>query len=466
MSTIALDITTAPYPTIANNIETRIYLQSDPLAIVASLNYAAPHLERVWAFPGLTRANYLFRIFEMSGSAIVRQLGGDMDVNPSSAPPVAFKITEQVCADLTPNFTSGVNVATFDGTGGGPDWRGWDISTLDRIGTGPMKKNIDYTWNKTTGVLTLLQPGDLFGPNEWFNVDFTAQTQDVTDSVPTTVPLFSTPKLITANYPVSAGGDMGGVLILDPTGNYLEVQLPHLDTVVAGKLLTIEMRRASVNKCGKLITWPGQTIDWLQGGRGDLYICPQETISLYKFIDPSGPTSMWRVLNPNGNWLRLGEQVTDDNVAANVVNKVLMAGADGDILALARIYNDYVTQLGAQVCNYDDWTTGNNKYKFSLANSTVPANAGKFKIPDRRNTTDKNTDGTILPGVFQAASVGAFPLTLTGIKMRKSGTSNMVVVMANISDADLGTQAVNFGTVNTGVENRVNGVITRKYLLV
>jgi hypothetical protein len=43
-----------------------------------------------------------------------------------------------------------------------------------------------------------------------------------------------------------------------------------------------------------------------------------------------------------------------------------------------------------QVVNYDDWTTGNNKYFYSLANSSNPANAGKFMIPDRRNLFERN----------------------------------------------------------------------------
>lgn len=480
MTTLALDIVTGAYPTIANNIETRIYLQSDPLAIVASLNYPAPHPQRVWAYPGLERANYLFRIFEMSGSSIVRQLGEDMDVNPSSNGGVSQRATEQIVADTTIGFTSGVNVVTFDGTDGAEDWRGWDIDTLDLIGSGPMKKGIDYSWNVTTATLTLLTVGAIFNPEEWFNVDFALQITDVTDSVPASIPAFSTPKIIRANYPVSAGGDMGGLLILDPTGVYLEIQLPDLSTVVAGKLLRIEMRRASVNKCVKILTWTGQTIDWLQGGRGDLYICPQESLSLYKFIDitdPDHPVSMWRVLDPNGNWLRLGEQVTDDNVSANVFNKVLMAGADGDVLAQARIYNDHVTQMGGQVCNYDDWATGSNRYKFSLANSAIPGNAGKFKFPDRRNKFERITDGTRLPGDFQDQQLlshdhvthGKGPivqgiinwfLSITNNRYSQGGGTDRIGGKNGSPDTAMRTGDTG------GAENRPANIAIRKYLLV
>jgi hypothetical protein len=258
---------------------------------------------------------------------------------------------------------------------------------------------VDFSYNKTLGTLTLLAAGDVFNPLEWFNVQFAAQTNNVTSSSPAILPAFSTPKLIIADYTVSVGTDMGGLLILDPSGVYLQVSLPDLTTVPVGKLLTIEMRRASVNKCARIATSTGNTIDWLQGGRNDLYICPQESLALYRFVDPAGSTTgMWRVYNPFGNWLRVGEQIADDNLAANVYNKALMNGGRLDVLAFARLYNDHVTQLGTQVVNYDDWTTGNNKYKYSLANSANPANAGKFFVPDRSNQFERITDGARAPG--------------------------------------------------------------------
>lgn len=467
MATVSIDIFTGAYPTIANNIEIRVYTQADPLAIVTSLNHAGPHAADTWSFPGLDRTNYLFRIFEMSGSSIVRQLGGDMNIVPTSKGGVAQRATEQIEADVTPNFTSGVNTVTMDGTSGSPDWRGWDISTLDLMGNGPMKRGIDYSYDSATGQLVLLQPGDLFGPNAWFNVDFAAQVTAGTDSVPTTFPQFATPQIITANYSVSAGGDFGGLLIVKPAGNYLEILLPDIASVVAGKVLTIEMAPAAINKCGKVLTQAGQVIDWLQGNRPDLYMCPQESLSVYKFIDPSGPTSEYRVYRPFGNFTRVGEQIADDNAAVNVFNKVLFDGSSLGVLQYARLYNDFILNLPAgEAVDYDDWTTGNNKYKYSLANSSNPANAGKFMIPDRRGLVDKNISGARLPGDFEDAQVGAFNLTLTGSRMRKSGTSNEVIVMKNISDAVIGPADVNFGTINTGKENAVKNVGVRKYLLV
>jgi hypothetical protein len=473
---------------IATPIEIRVYAQSDPLAIVASERHDAPHPADSWSFPGLDRTNYLFRIFQMADmvtNMIIQQLGDDMNVVPGSNNGVAYKATEQIRVDTTPGFVSGVNTVTFDGTSGTEDWRGWDIATLDRIGADSMKRGLDYSYNKTTGTITLLQPGDLFIADEWFNVDFQIQISNSVQSVPASYPAFTIPKVIVANYNVNAGTDFGSLLIVRPAGNYLELMIPDIATVVAGKVLTIEMARAAVQKCAKLIFQAGQVLDWLLGNRSSLYICPQESISIYKFIDTSGgaPVSMWRVYgSPFGNFTRVGEQVVDDNIPANVFNKALLAGEDGDVLQYARFYNDYILQLpGAEVVNYDDWGTGNNKYKFSLANSSNPANAGKFKFANRSNIFERITDGARKPGDFQAQQL----LQHKHIMMADGPISAPGQPPLYLSTSDTGPYAhswsgggtAGFGALTApdpnlrtgqtgGAENIPNNIAVRKYVMV
>jgi hypothetical protein len=481
MSTLSLDIWTGAYPSIADDIEIRVYTQADPLAVVTSLRHGPPHLADSWSFPGLERTNYLFRIFEMSGGTTIRQLGDDMNVVPGSTNGVAYRATEQIQADTTIGFVSGINIVIFDGTDGKEDWRGWDIATLDRIGLDSMRKDVDYTYDKATGTITLLQEGDVFGPLEWFNVDFATQITEVTESVPDSFPQFSTPQIITADYSVNSGTDFGGLLIIKPSGNYLEIAFPDIATVVAGKLITIEMAAAGVNKCAKLIFQAGQTLDWLLGARPDLYICPNESISIYKFIDTTGddPVSMWRVYgDPGGNFKKVGEQVADDNIAGNVFNKVLFDGGILDNKQFARLYNDFILSLpGGQVVNYDDWTTGNNKYKYSLANSSNPANTGKFHVPDRRDLFERITDGTRLPGDWQDQMLllhdhvthgkGAFLqgvinwfLSITNNRYSQGGGSDKI-------GGKNGSPDTNMRTGDTGgAENRPANIAIRKYLLV
>ena len=105
---------------------------------------------------------------------------------------------------------------------------------------------------------------------------------------------------------------------------------------------------------------------------------------MYKFSRPGGDPE-WRLCDVDGNFKRVGETVFDDNVSADVVNKQLLDGSSLDKFQYARLYEELVLELpGSQVVDYDSWSTGNNKYLFSLANSSNPANANKFKIPDRR----------------------------------------------------------------------------------
>ena len=468
MSTVALDIWTGAYPSITHDITIKVYAQSAPLAVVASLTHTPPHLADSWSFPGLDRTNYLFRIFETNDGTILQQLGGDMNVIPGSAGGVNYRATEQIQADVTVGVVSGLNTFTLDGTSGSEDWRGWDFDTIDRIGTGPMKRNVDYTWVPATAKFTLLAAGDLIASHEWFNVQFAAQIVAGSSSVPTNIPRFFTPKIITANYNIDAGADMGGLLIIDPATNYIELQLPDITTVVAGRVLDVEMRRQGFMKCMKLKTLGSDYIDWLQGARPDLYACPQESFSIYKFTDPSGPTDMWRIYKPDGNFRCVGQWLYDDADPGDVYNnKILGIGSSIDKFQFARLYNDYVLNLPpSQVCSYDSWATGNNKYKFSFADSADPTKVNQFHIPDRSNTTDKTTDGTLLPGAYQPAQVGAFALTVNGVTIQKSGTNNKIIALGNVNDAVLGTPAVNLGTVNAGLENRVASVISRKYILV
>lgn len=467
MATVNLNIYTSAYPSITNDIEINLYLQSDDTAVIATVRKAAPHGLHTWSFPGLTPSNYLFRIFEIAGSTIVQQLGDDMDVVPGSAGDVLFRATEQIEAGSTVGFTAGTNTFTFDGTGGTEDWRGWDIDTADRMSIGPMKKNLDYSWNKTTGVFTLLVSGDVFGPLEWFNISFAAQTSDVASSVPVIIPTVTATIVSGSSYTIDATTDFGKTILIDPSGNYAEIQLPDIATVTAGKIISFEMRRASVQKCAKILTMGADVIDWLAGNRSDIFICPNEFISLYKFIDPAGPTSMWRVLNPIGNYATVGRQFNDDNLPVNVFNQILMDGADADVLQFARLYNDYVLQLaGGQAVNYDDWATGNNKYKFSLANSSIGANAGKFKIPDRRNAFDRNTDGTRIPGDYQIEMIGPHAHAERAYTAGGGGTGPNIFVVGFFVKIGSLLDGQAMTANNTGTENRPANYATRKYLLV
>ncbi len=411
MSTVVLDIYTSAWPAITNYIKCNVYAQSSPSAVVVSItDTTAGHPARTWSFPGLIRANYRFEFLEVTSGGTIIQSLGSMTAVPPSLSNYTFRVPIQIQCGVTTGVLSDINILTLDGTGGAPDIRTWDIS-IERIGLGTMKDSIDYTYNKSTGSITLVNSGDLFQLNEWFNISFIPQANSVTDSVPS-LNVFKAATFINNNYSVTTD-DFGAKLILKPTtsNGYLEIQLPDIATVVENRVLFIEM---ATGTCAKFITNTGDVINWL-GSRTNLFICPNEMISIYKTIDPSGPTSAWRIHDAFGNFINVGQVVTEDQIQANVFNKVALVGNQCDIYQHARLYNDFVLNLpSAQVCNYDDWSTGNNKYKYSLANSSDIGNANKFMVPDRRNMFERNIGGTRNAGDFQTDTVGTHDHVMHG----------------------------------------------------
>lgn len=466
MATVNVNIYTGPYPSISNPIEIRIYAQSAPTAVLDTRQKPSPHLNDTWSFPGLPVTNYLFRIFEMdvTGTTIVQQLGSDMDVVPGTLNSVAFKATEQIAGGFTTGFNAGASSAVFDGTGGTEDWRGWDISTFDRIGAGgPLIKGSEYGWDKVTGTFNLLRSGDVIGDMEWFNVEFEPTAIPVPNSVPNVTPLFNTPKKITASYPAVLA-DMGGLLIIDPASVYLEVTLPNITTVFPGRLLELEMRSVSTVKCAKIKVFVGQNIDWLRGPRDSFFMLPGESIAVYRWVDPAGSADgMWRVLRPFGEYMRVGQICSDDTLPANAYNLQMHDGSELDSLQYARIYNEHILNLGAQAVNFDDWATGNNKYFYSLANSANPAKAGLFKVPDRRGVYERNTDGTRLPGTYEADQVGQFTdnVVLPKANSYTGGPNQVRIGNGNNNPQDFSYPE----TFNLGKENRVKDIAVRKYVI-
>lgn len=102
-----------------------------------------------------------------------------------------YRKAEYVTIGVTGGTTSGVSTLTFDGANGSADWRGW-VPIITRAGV--MQPGIDYSWNKDTGVLALLKPGDIFGNLEYFFVQFELRNSDVT------APGFTTNQSVIGQY--------------------------------------------------------------------------------------------------------------------------------------------------------------------------------------------------------------------------------------------------------------------------
>lgn len=398
MSTTKFRVMTAEFPTITNDLKYVIYKASAPLAEVDSFTFSSPHPARTVNFLGpLEITNYIFKLFEMSGASIVRQVINDLNFTPDGE--VQYFAPVMIKVDTSPGLNSGTSSFVFDGTGGTPDWRGRHIF-VERVGSGTMDKDftVQYTWDSATAtfVLTYVDPGgttDAFQVGELFNVEFEMLFGNTGSQASD---LFSDVLVITNDTALTAA-DIGKKIIIKGAVPYLEVTLPDIDTVLEKKVTWFEFGVGShIN--AKLKTFTGQVIDW---GRGSLDhitggVC--ESIAIFK--EPI--TNVWRVHDSDGNFLKLGRIIANDGEAAQEFNVQALDGTQLNVADYVRIYEDFVQKLPpSQVCNFSDWGTLDvptntypNKTKFSYSNGTF------FHVPDRRNLYQRNTDGSRLAGLY------------------------------------------------------------------
>lgn len=79
---------------------------------------------------------------------------------------------EQIKVGTTTGLVAGASSFTFDGTSGKPDYRYYQIVPTELSGRGLLALGVDYSWNYTTGVFTLLHSGDVFNIDKIYNIHF------------------------------------------------------------------------------------------------------------------------------------------------------------------------------------------------------------------------------------------------------------------------------------------------------
>lgn len=462
MPTAVLDAYSKSFPAITNRIRAALYLESDLSAIVASIiDTTAGHPTRIYHFTGLDRANYQFSLDEIDGSDNVIQNLALFDVVPSGISGLLTRDDEQIKVGTTTGFDAGLNVVVFDGTGGKPDYRGWNIVPSELTGRGILALGVDYSWDSVTGTMTWLQAGDVLPANQIYNIHF-----DPLAAAPDATPIntdFSA-RIVTANDNVVLS-DFGNTIIVEPAGNYLELQLPDITTVPKGRLLTVEMAKVVGNSpsCCQVLRNGSDVINF---NRGHIYLMSNESVQIYRFKRPDN-SNEWRVRNADGNFKHLGESVGDDAVNTGVFCKHLLDGSIEDIHQYARLYNDFVLNLpSTQRCNFDDWATGNNKYLYSLANSADPDNTDKFHFPDRRGLFERNNN-TGKAGDYAADTVGPHTHPIKRTRTDIVGTRYESNHMRSGSDRGLYTGDDSATSANAGTtETQPKNYLINKYILV
>lgn len=463
MSTAVLSAYSKAWPNITNRIRASIFLESDPLAPVASIiDTTVGHPQRIYHFAGIPRGNYGFSLDEIDSNGDVVSNLALFDVVPSEIEGYLTRNDEQIQFGTTPITMAAENKLVFDGSGGGPDYRGWEIVPSELTGRGILVRGVDYSWDSDTGEFELLLDGDIFEPGQWYNIHFNPRTDSQGGSEPTIIDFSARVVTSSENIEVS---DFGNSVIVDLSGVYAELTLPIITTVPIGRPLSIEMVEGAGNSisCAKINTNGADSAD-IKFVAGSLYIINNERIEIYRFRKEDN-TNEWRVKSFYGNFFNVGQSVSEDLVQGTVYCKQLLDGSVKDIFQFARIYNEFVLRLPAnQVCNFDEWSTGNNKYLYSLANSSDPSNSNKFHFPDRRGIFERNNkDGKA--GDYKDDQVKISNLSIT-VNQGNSYTGNggAGVVGRGSNSPNTFTLQVQ-GAVGTGDETNPKQYLVNKFVI-
>lgn len=456
MATTVINAYTIAFPTITNRIEADIATQANPGAIIASQIFSPPHPTRIISFPGLARTNYTFTLNEIDGAgAILRQLAF-FDIVPGDLLNGIFRPEEQIRVGQTTGLIAGTRTFTFDGTGGKPDWRNWDISPEVYSGVGTLIRGTDYSWDIIAGTFNLLPAGLTFDSGQYYTVEFQPQSTGGVNPAPTVFD-FSL-RVITADTTLLAA-DFGTKILVEPSGNSLILTLPTLASCPAGRSLMLETQSIQAFKCVQIKTVGTDVIKWQFGG---LWMMMNESLYIYNFAI-SG-RSEWRVFNLQGNFDSVGRLTSSD--LANVYNKVPLDGANLDKNQYGRLYNEVVLRLPVnQVVNYDNWS-GNQTF-YSLANSANPANLNKFHVPNRLGYVEKINVSPRIVGSYEPDAVGAHT---HDYKERHANSYTGDPTSAVAGSGAVNPQDFNKVTLDTGTgmstETKVRNYSINKYILV
>lgn len=467
MATVTLNAYSKAYPGIANRIRASV-LSWDKLTVIASITETGAHLARLWSFAGLARNNYVFSLDEIDGGGIVINNLAEFDVTPGELDGSIVRDDEQyqVGAALS-GLVTGATSATFDGTAGVPDFRGWNVVPSFLTERGILVRGLDYSWDTDLGIFALLQAGDTFQANMWTNWHFDSKTNTAGNSVPS---VFDYSIRFVDTTGDIEYDDFGNALLAEPAGVYMEQNLPEITSVPIGRVLRI-IFGGITTACTKIVPSGANSIQFL---KGNIIGIPGEWIDIVRFHYSTG-VNQWKVVGAFGNFARVGDTIYCDQIQAQMFGAKLLDGSKELVTQYARIYNEVVLNLpGAQVCAFDDHATGLNKYLFSLAKVGGPDD-GKFYFPDRRGLTIKSNnigkagdfeDWQELDHQHEQAS-GVVPSTLfgRGIVARLLGAYNgLATSVTDLVSKPISSAGVPISKI--GSEIRVASVLNNQYILI
>lgn len=336
MSLVKINCYTNNYSSIAGGIRASIYLSSEPTATLESISeLTPPHNARLWSFTGLLRDDYIFRLEELDSSGVAINLLSEIALTPTELDTNSYKDDFQVIVGSTNGIVDSATYAIFDGSDGAPDFRSWDVTVTEMFGRGLLKKGVDFTFNKTTGLFTILTGGAFVG-GQYFNFHFDPQSS--TESTGTGNYQKRVINLITSNTNIDTTylGSINIVEVQSSTATPINISLPLLADISDGIEISFEI--GGLNGCVKFISNSGESINFPYPsiGANYFYAVNGESFSIYKF-KRSSTLSEWRLKNIFGNFNRVGEILTCDN--SSLKEGLLLDGSSINVNKFARLYD-------------------------------------------------------------------------------------------------------------------------------
>lgn len=390
-NTLTLKAYSGSYPSISNDIRASVAYASMPLALVDQIVESGTHDARTWSFDGLPRNNYRFYLDEIDGSGNVVKNLADFDVVPGIISGSLSRDDEQIQVGSTDGLVAGETSWTLDGSGGKKDYRGWKIVIDECTGRDILVEGVDYSWDITLGIFQLLLSGDQLQNLQWYNIHFNPQEEIQGNSYPT-LSDFST-RLVTVTGNILSS-DFGNKLLVEPSGDYMELTLPSLSTVVPGRPLSVEIGNIGYDLCVKFIPLGTDSINFFSS---NLFACRNESFKIYSFLRSGVPE--WRIFDLDGNFKTVGNLVGFDNTHG--VNCTVLDGSSISKFKYARLYDMVLNLPVVQVVNYSDHENSiNTKCLYSYANGS-----DMFYLPDRRDLFERNSGPTTASGTYHTDTI-------------------------------------------------------------
>lgn len=407
MSLVVLEAYSKGYPSITNRIRAAVYRQTDPQAFIAQIIDSTPgHPQRYYTFPGLPVDNYGFTLDVIDNAGVVTQNLAQFDVVPGQRFGLLTRKDEQIKSGATNGFTPGLNFFVFDGTEDTPgnaltkkpDYIGWDIVPSELNGRGILVEGVDYSWDPVLARFDLLIPGDIFPPDQYYNIHFDPGASTTGNPVATTNDVAA---IFIDSDTVLNPNDFGKRLIIEPASDSINITLPPLVNIVEGRQLFVDIYGVST----RTVNFIASGSDVIRFLRGKLIACTNESFVLYKSINPN-TTQEFRVSNAEGNFKSVGNLFSSLLDQISGFNCLYLDGTAVSKTKYKRLYEEFVLNLnGSYLSNFDNHFTGNNKYRFSLADSLNPNNSDLFYLPDFTGLHEISSSNVLLPSDFVSQSV-------------------------------------------------------------